>query len=99
MPIVDNDQVIVRRATRNGATNIEIEIEWKKADGTSLGVYSVSWRDTDEFRVFLEGQEFDDVIRAVMLQCLNQTTGALRPTVFDALAGKTFQVQTKVQQV
>lgn len=28
MPITDNDLVTVRKATRSGATNIQVEVQW-----------------------------------------------------------------------
>lgn len=94
--IVDSDLVIVRSAVRNGT--IRVEMQWKDASGNDLGTYSASWPDTDSFVSFLNEQGWDDVLRAVMRQCVNRNTGQLRNAVFDGLAGKTFQVQTRVQQ-
>ena len=100
MPIADNDLLLINRATRSGSTNIEVNMTW--TDGTTgenKGTYSVQWATADELKAFLEQQSFDDLARSLMLQCLNRTTGALRPTVFDAMPGKTFRVMIRVQEV
>ena len=100
MHITDNDIVAVRSATRNGATNIRVEVQW--TDGVTnedKGVYSISFADADEFKAFLEMQTFEEMMRAVLLQVYNRSTGALRGGVFDALPGKSFRVQQRVQQI
>lgn len=100
MPITDNDLVTVRKATRNGATNIQVEVQWTDGvTGEDKGVYGMSWADSAEVKAFLESQTFEEMMRAVLLQCYNRTTGALRGGVFDALPGKQFRVQQRVQQV
>lgn len=100
MPITDNDIVSVRKATRTGATNIKVEVQWTDGvTGEDKGVYSVSWADQNELKAFLEAQTFEEMMRAVLLQIYNRDTGALRGGVFDALPGKTFRVQQRVQQV
>ena len=99
MPITDNDLASVIRATRNGSTNISVEIDWTDGFTNTLrGRFSISFADAAEFIFFLEGQTFEDVMRAVLGQCLNRNTGALRPTVFDGLAGKTFRINQRVTQ-
>lgn len=100
MPITDNDLVAVVNTARDGATNIRVEVDWTDGQtGEVRGRFGVSFADADELRTFLDGQTFDDVVRAVLLQCINRTTGALRPTVFDGLKGKTFRVSQRVTQV
>jgi hypothetical protein len=96
MPITDNDLVTVRKATRTGATNISFEVHWKEGTtGEDKGTYTLSWADTDAFREFLQSQTFEDAMRAVLLQCLNTSTGALRGAVFDSLPGKTFRIMQR----
>lgn len=100
MPIMDNDLVLVNRATRSGSDNIEVNVTW--TDGTTgeyKGAFTVQWPNAEEFKTWLEDQNYNDLMRAVLLQCFNRSTGALRATVFDALPGKTFRVQQRVQQV
>ena len=98
MPITDNDIVAVRKATRSGATNIQVEVQWRDgATNEDKGTFTLSWHDTDEFRAFLESQTFEDAMRAVLTQVLNRDTGALRAAVFDALPGKTFRVLQRTQ--
>lgn len=100
MPITDNDLVRVNKASRSGATNISLEITWR--DGVTnedKGTFGISWANTDEFKAFLEAQTFEEMMRAVLLQVYNRDTGALRPTVFDALPGKIFRVLQRTQEV
>lgn len=103
MPIIDSDTVIVRRATRSGTnqapTNIEVEIEWKDSAGVSKGVFSTSWMDLAELRSFLDGQGFDDVLRAVMGQCIQRADGTFRPAQFNALAGSTNTINVRVTRL
>jgi hypothetical protein len=103
MPIIDSDTFIVLSATRSGTnqapTNIEIAGEWRNAAGESLGVFTSSWSNLDELRKFQEAQDFDDVLRAVMGQCINRTDGSFRPAQFNALAGSTNTINVRVTRV
>lgn len=103
MPLIDSDTVIVRRATRTGTnqapTNIEVEIEWKDSAGVSKGVFTTSWATFQELKDFMDGQGFDDVLRAVMGQCLRRDDGAFRPAQFNALSGTTNTVNVRVTRV
>lgn len=100
MPITDNDLVTVRKATRDGSTNIQVEFKWiDGVTGEDKGVFVSSWSTAAEFKAWLEDQSPEELKRAFLLQCLNRDTGALRASVFDALAGKQFRVQQRVQQV
>jgi radical SAM superfamily enzyme YgiQ (UPF0313 family) len=99
MPITDTDQVLVRRVSRQQRTNIEIEIEWFDSAGNSRGTFGISWTNEEDLRKFLEGQDFDDVVRALMVAVLNRTTGGLRLVEFDALPGKRFEIQQRTREV
>jgi len=99
VPIVDDDTVLIKRATRSGSTKINVEAEWRDSGGELLGTFAMEWKNTAEAKEFLESQTIADVMRAVLLQCLNQGTGNLIPAVFDALPGKTFRVLQRVQQI
>lgn len=100
MAITDSDQVFVRRATRVQRKNIELEVEWFDSAGVSRGTMGISWGDETELRNFLEStQGFDDVIRALMLSCLNRTTGALRLVEFDALPNKRFEIMQRTREI
>jgi hypothetical protein len=99
MPFVDNDLVTVRSASR-GAGKIELLIQWTDGQtGEDKGSHGVSFNNKDELIEFLNGQTFEDIVRAVLGQVINRIDGSLRPTVFDGLAGKTFRIQQRVQQV
>jgi hypothetical protein len=100
MPIMDNDLILVNRALRSGSNNIEVNVTW--TDGTTgapKGSFTIQWATAEEFKEWLEAQSSDDLMRSVLLQCFNRNTGALRPAVFDAMPGKTFRVQQRVQEV
>ena len=98
MPITDNDLIAVNRATRSGSNNIEINVTWTDgATAENKGTFTIQWADTAEFRAWLEDQSSQDLMRSVMLQCLNRTTGELRPAVFDALPNKTFRILQRTQ--
>jgi len=100
MPIIDSDSVIISTATRSGTnqapTNIELNMEWRDSAGVSKGVFTASWSTWEELKAFLEGQDFDDVLRAVMTQVCNRTDGSFRPGVFNALAGSTNTINVRV---
>jgi hypothetical protein len=103
MPLIDSDTFIVNTATRTGTnqapTNIEITGEWKDAAGNSKGVFTSSWSTWEDLKGFLEAQDFDDVLRAVLGQVCNQTTGAFRPAQFNALPGSTNTINVRVTRV
>jgi hypothetical protein len=97
--MVDNDTVQIHSATRSGNTNIEINFTWRDSAGVDKGRYGVSFGTAEEARDFLDSQGMDDVIRPVLTQVIDRNDGSFRPAVFDGLAGKTFRVQQRVQQV
>ena len=100
MPITDSDIVNVVLATRSGSTNIKVRVNWTDGfTGENRGQMQLEWATADEFKAFLEGQDFADVMRAVLLQCINRNTGTLRGAVFDALMGKRFTVLQRVNEI
>ena len=103
MPLIDSDTAVMKSATRQGTnqapTNMEVTIEWKDVNGVSKGVFTVSWSNLAELQEFCAAQDFSDVVRAVMGQCLQRADGTFRRAQFDALTGKTFQINQRVTQV
>jgi hypothetical protein len=100
MPITDNDLLQVVETHRNGSTNIGLTVKWTDGfTGEDRGSFTVDWPDVEFVKTFLADQNFNDVLRYLLLQCLNRTTGALRASVFDAMPGKSFRVLAKVQEV
>lgn len=98
MPAVDTDRVTIITKSREGSTNIHVEVDWFDAAGAPKGRFSKSWGTVEELMKFLENQNDDDVIRALLLQCINRQTGALRPAVFDGLTG-TYEIRQRVASV
>lgn len=103
MPIVDQDTVLIRRATRTGTpqnpTKLEVEMTWTDSAGVVQGTFSSSWADLEALKEFLGSQGYDDVLRAVMVQCIQKSDGSFRPAVFHGLSGKTFQINVRTTQV
>lgn len=99
MPMVDSDQIVVQRVSRSANRDLSVMMQWKQADGTVLGTFNPSWASFDELKAFVEQQDFDDLLRAFMLQVINRTTGGFRQAVFDGLAGKTFEINVRVKDI
>ncbi len=103
MARTDTDIAVIRRVSRQGTnqapTNIEVEMEWKDAAGVSKGVSTVSFMDLAELRGFLDMQDISDVQRAVLNQTIDKNDGSFRRVNFDAMAGKTFQINQRVVQI
>jgi len=100
MPQVDTDTVRVIRTSRQNQTNLEIEYEWiDGVTGQSKGSFTSSFSTAAEFTSFMDQQDQEDVLRAVMGQCVRRDTGAFRQAQFDGLAGHTYQINTRVQQI
>ena len=103
MPLIDSDTFVVRKATRGGTnqapTDIEIEGEWIDAAGNSKGVFTSSWSTWEDFKSFMEGQDYDDVLRAVMGQICRRDDGTFRPAQFNALPGSTNTINVRVTRV
>lgn len=97
MPIIDQDQIIIHRTGRNGANNIWIEWEWVSGQ---TGKLISSWTTAEDARHVVEEGNLDDILRAILSACINKSTGAFRPSVFDNMGGgKSYTVQLKVNQV
>jgi len=101
MPIVDQDQITIHRTGRDGSNSIWIEWEWTSGQtGQSSGKMTSSWDTADQARQMVEESNQDDIMRAILSACINKTTGAFRPAVFDGMGGgKQYVVQSKVNLV
>lgn len=99
MPQVDTDIVQVTKVSRNNRANIEITWTWIDGQtGANKGTFTNSFGTEAELTDFMAQQTQDDVLRAVMGQCVRRDTGAFRPVQFDGLSGHSYTVNTRVTQ-
>jgi hypothetical protein len=100
MPIVDDDQIQIVRATRQGSNNIEINVTWTNpSTGENYGTFGVTFNNVSEARNFLANQTHEDVLRTLLSICINKSTGNLSASAFDALQGKTFRIRQRVVEI
>lgn len=99
MPIIDDDIIQVHAVSRTGGV---LKITFNYRDGQTnedQGRHQIELNGIAEVRRFLKEANREDALRALLNAAIDRADDSLRPTVFDALAGKTFRVQQRVQQV
>lgn len=90
--LIDGIIITVQRVERN-ARGLSITI-----DGPS-GRTTHRWKSAEELRSFIADQPFDDdMLRALLRQAVN-ADGSLRAANFDAMSGKTFELQVRAREV
>lgn len=100
MPQVDTDTVQVLSVSRNQRANIEITWTWiDGVTGQNKGTFTNSFGTEEELTRFMGEQTQDDVLRALMGQCVRRDTGAFRPVQFDGLAGHSYTINTRVTEI
>ena len=112
MPQVDSDIVAVITVSRQGTdeapTDMQVNLTW--FDGITnenKGTFTTSWRyyepvfpnDPDSLKGFLDGQTYEDILRALMQQCVNRNTGAFKHAAFDAMSGNSYEINIRVKKV
>lgn len=90
--LIDGITITVQQVARN-ARGLSITI-----DGPS-GRTTHRWRSVEELRSFIADQPSDDdMLRALLRQAVN-ADGSLRAVNFDAMPGKTFELQIRSREV
>lgn len=91
MAIIDGTTVSVLKAQRGGG----VQRLLLNVNGAVLGF---EFQGLADIKRFVNESTLDDAVRALLLAAYDRAGDTLNGAVFDALEGKTFQVQTRVVQ-
>lgn len=90
--LIDGLTITVQQVARN-ARGLSITI-----DGPS-GRTIHRWKSAEELRAFIADQPSDDdILRALLRQAVN-SAGDLRSANFDAMSGRTFELQVRSREI